>query len=327
MSIRILRSDEVRALLPMASCIDLMGKTMAAVSRGETVMPLRTAIAMPRDIGMFGMMAGFLGKPECYGIKLVSLFARNAGTAHSSHLGAILLFETEHGYPVALLDAAEITAIRTAAASAFATDLLAAPDARTLAILGTGEQATRHAEAIRAVRPIDEVRIWGRSRDRAEALVTELLKSGVTAEAFEDVAAAVDGSEIVCTTTHAPEPILFGHQIAPGTHLNVVGSSVPSAAEIDNELVAKARFIVDYRDSAVHQAGEYLRALEAGAIGPDHIAGEIGQVASGAVPGREDASQVTIYKSLGNAAQDLAAAHFVLDRAEQGGIGQVVHFP
>lgn len=327
MALRILSSSDVRALLPMAESIELMGKTMVAVSRGKAVLPLRSAMKMPDDIGMFGMMAGYLAEPESFGIKLVSLFPRNAGTQHSSHLGAMLLFEAEHGYPVALLDAAEVTAIRTAAASAFATRLLAPAEAASLAILGTGEQARRHIEAICTVLPIAEVHIWGRRPDRAEALAGEMRAMGYPATAAADVAHAVAGSQVICTTTHAQEPILLGDMVAPGTHLNIVGSSVPSTSEIDNALVAKSHFIVDYREAAVNQAGEYLRALEAGAIGPDHIAGEIGQVALGEVQGRTDATQITLYKSLGNAAQDLAAAHFVLRQAATHGFGQLVEFP
>ncbi|WEK46302.1 MAG: ornithine cyclodeaminase family protein [Candidatus Andeanibacterium colombiense] len=327
MTIRILRRDEIRALLPMDRCIELVGQAMVAVSQGKAVLPLRSAMAMPREIGMLGMMAGYLGEPESFGIKLVSLFPRNAGTGHSSHLGALLLFETQHGYPVGLLDAAEITAIRTAAASAFATGLLAPAGASRLAILGTGEQAGRHIEAMRAVRPIAEVRIWGRTVKEAERLAEETRVSGIPATAFGDVATAVAGAQIVCTTTHAPDPILFGDMVAPGTHLNIVGSSVASTAEIDSSLVARSHFIVDYRESALNQAGEYLRALNEGAIGPDHIAGEIGQVAVGDAPGRTSADQVTLYKSLGVAAQDLVAADFVLKQAAQRGIGQAVEFP
>lgn len=327
MNIRILRRDDIRALLPMKRCIEIVGQAMVSVSQGKAVLPLRSAMRMPDDLGMLGMMAGYLGEPDCFGIKLVSLFPRNAGTGHSSHLGAMLLFETEHGYPVALLDAAEITAIRTAAASAFATHILAPASACRLAILGTGEQARRHAEAMCEVRPIRDIRIWGRNFQKAQQLASVLKTGDVRVEAHEDVATAVAGADIICTTTHASEPILLGRQVEAGAHLNIVGSSLPDAAEIDSALVRKSRFFVDYRESAYNQAGEYLRALREGAIGPDHIVGEIGEVAQGIVAGRTDELDITVYKSLGIAAQDLAAAHFVLEQAALQDVGQVAAFP
>jgi ornithine cyclodeaminase len=315
--LRILTGEDVRQLLPMARCIDLMEPTMIAVSDGKAVLPLRTGMRMPRDIGMLGMMSGYIETADMYGTKLVSLFPRNAGTVHSSHLGMLILFETDHGHPVGILDAAEVTAIRTAAASGLATRLLARPNSTRLAILGTGEQARRHLEAMVSVRPIGE----------AEALAESCSsRHGIAARATDRVADAVDGTDIVCTTTHAAEPILHGEWIGSGTHLNVVGSSIPSTAEIDGALVAKARFFVDYRESTINQAGEYLRALDAGLIGADHIRGEIGEVAAARVPGRTGDDEITLYKSLGIAAQDIAAGQYIVARAAELGIGQIAKF-
>jgi ornithine cyclodeaminase/alanine dehydrogenase-like protein (mu-crystallin family) len=325
--IRVLRAAEVRALLPMAECIDLMRRTMIALSEGRAVAPLRSVMAMPDARGMLGNMPGYLADPECFGVKLVSLMPHNKPPQYSSHLGLVLLFEAEHGCPVAILDAAEITAIRTAAASGLATRLLARADAGDLALLGAGEQARSHLQAILAVRPLRRIRVWARDRGKAEAFAaTEAARHGVAVETTESVRDAVDGADIICTLTKAREPILFGDWIPSGAHLNVVGSSIASSAEIDTAAAARSRFFVDSRNSTVNEGGEYLRALRAGAITASHIAAEIGEVANGTKPGRTSPAEVTLYKSLGVAPQDLASAHYVLEKARAAGIGQLIEF-
>ena len=324
--IRVLRGTEVRQLLPMAECVDLMHRTMIAVAERRMVLPLRSVMAMP-ELGMLGNMPGYLADPECFGVKLVSMIPRNKPTQFSSHLGLVLLFEAEHGCPVALLDAGMITSLRTAAASGLATRLLARPDAGDLAILGAGEQAHSHLEAMLAVRTLRRVRVWARDGDKAAAFArTEGARHGIVIETAATVPEAVAGADIICTVTRARDPILLGEQIAPGVHLNVVGSSIAATAEIDTAAVVKARFFVDYRESTVNEGGEYLRALRAGAITPAHILAEIGEVANGSKDGRRTPSDVTLYKSLGIAPQDLASAHFVLERARAAGVGQVIDF-
>jgi ornithine cyclodeaminase len=239
----------------------------------------------------------------------------------------VLLFEAEHGCPVALVDAAEITAIRTAAASGLATRLLANPGAGDLALLGAGEQARSHLAAMLAVRTLRRVRIWSRDGGKAaEFARLEGAKHQITIETAPSVREAVADADIICTVTKAREPILLGEWLAPGAHLNVVGSSIATAAEIDTPAVVKSRFFVDYRDSTRNEGGEYLRALKAGAISPEHILGEIGEVANGSQLGRRSPSDITLYKSLGIAPQDLASAHFVLQKARAAGAGQVIDF-
>ena len=326
MEIRILRGPEIRALLPMGACIELMRRTMIAVSEGKAEIPLRTV--MPgAGRGMMGSMPGALGEPDCFGVKLLSLFPGNPAAGLSSHLGLVLLFEPEHGRPVAMMDAAEITAIRTAAASGLATDLLARDNAGDLAILGAGEQAHSHLEAMLAVRPVRHVRVWSRTAAHAEAFAeSQGAKWGVAVEAVSDPEAAVTGADLVCTVSASREPILKGAWIAPGAHLNVAGASRPNAVEIDAEAVTRSRYFVDYRPSTKAEAAEYLHALATGAITEDHILAEIGEVASGDRPGRQAPSDITLYRSLGIAAQDLAAAHFLLDAARAAGVGQTVEF-
>jgi ornithine cyclodeaminase len=324
--IRILRGAEIKALLPMAACIDLMRRTMIVVSEGKAEIPLRT-VMLGAGRGMMGSMPGALAEPDCFGVKLLSLFPGNPAAGLSSHLGLVLLFEPEHGRPVAMMDAAEITAIRTAAASGLATDLLARADAGDLAIFGAGEQAHSHLEAMLAVRPIRRVRVWSRTAAHAEAFaVSQSARWGVAIEAVADPRAAVTGADLICTVSASREPILEGAWVAPGAHLNVAGASRPDAVEIDTETVTRSRFFVDYRPSTRAEAAEYLRALATGAITEAHILAEIGEVASGAKSGREAPSDITLYRSLGIAAQDLAAAHFLLEAARAAGVGQTVEF-
>jgi ornithine cyclodeaminase/alanine dehydrogenase-like protein (mu-crystallin family) len=327
MEIRVLRGADVRKLLPMAECVELMHRTMIAVSERRVVLPLRSILVMPADRGMMGMMPGYLADPECFGVKLVSLNPRNKPPQYSSHLGLVLLFEPEHGRPVALLDAAEITAIRTAAASGLATRLLARPEAGDLALLGAGEQARSHLESMLTVRTLRRVRLWARDRDKARRFAdAEGAKHGIAIETSATVRDAIAGADIICTTTKARDPILLGEWLTPGVHLNVVGSSIAAAAEIDTAAVVKARFFVDCRDSTVNEGGEYLRALKAGAITPAHILGEIGEVANGSMIGRHSPLDVTLYKSLGIAPQDLASAHYVWRKASAAAVGQIIDF-
>src|SRR5579871_2865758 len=204
--IRILRAADVRALLPMSECIEVMHRTMGAVSAGRVVLPLRSILMMPGDRGMMGNMPSYLGEPECFGVKLISLMPHNKPPQHSSHLGIVLLFEIEHGQPVAMLDGAEITAIRTAAASGLATRLLAKPDASNLAILGAGEQASSHLAAMLCVRKLNSVRVWARNPDRAaEFARVEGEKHGITVDVAPTPRDAVAGADIICTVTKARE--------------------------------------------------------------------------------------------------------------------------
>lgn len=327
MDIRILRGVDVRRLLPMAECIDLMQRTMIAVSEQRAVVPLRSVMVMPGEIGMLGNMPGYLADPECFGVKLVSLIPHNKPPQYSSHLGLVLLFEAQHGCPVALLDAAQITALRTAAASGLATRLLSRPEAGDLALIGAGEQAQSHLEAMLAVRRLRRVRVWARDPGKAAAFARlQGTKHGIDIETPGTVREAVADADLICTLTKAREPIVLGEWISRGAHLNVVGSSIATTAEIDTPAVVKSRFFVDRRESTVNEGGEYLRALRTGAVGPEHILAEIGEVANGSKAGRLSPVDVTLYKSLGIAPQDLASAHHVLMKARAAGVGQVVEF-
>lgn len=323
MEIRILGGAEIKALLPMDACIEVMRRTMIAVSEGRARIPPRSALPVSSG-GLLGNMPGYLAEPECFGVKLLSLFPGNPAAGLSSHLGLVLLFEPEHGQPVAILDAAELTAIRTAAVSGLATVLLAREDAGDLAILGAGEQARSHLEAMLAVRKIRRVRVWSRTAASAAAFAaSQEQRHGLVIETAASPREAVTGADLICTVSAARAPILHGEWIVPGAHLNVAGASRPDAVEVDTETVTRSRYFVDFRESTVREAGEYLAALKAGAITPEHILAEIGEVASGAKPGRRGADEITLFRSLGVAPEDLAAAHYVLEAARAQGVGQV----
>ena len=250
-----------------------------------------------------------MGEHAAFGAKLISVFPENFALGKQSHQGVVVLFDPETGAPVCVVHAGELTAIRTAAASAVATDALARRDARRLALVGYGEQAATHARAIAQVREVESIVVWGRSPQRARVFaqrVGEELRVPVAVAA--NVEEAVADADIVCTVTSAAEPILKGAWVRPGTHLNLVGSGYAGPAEVDSDLVVRSRFIADSREGVLHQGAEFLRAKAAGLIGDDHIVGEIGQVLAGEIEGRRSPEEITVYKSLGHVVQDLASA-------------------
>ena len=304
-------AEEVARRLPYAACIPLMREAMIALSAGRTRQLLRGIIDLDEGRA-FGVMPGAMMDDGTFGAKMVSVYPENFAKGAMSHQGVVVLFDPETGAPSAVLEAGEITAIRTAAASAAATDALARADATRLAILGYGEQAWRHVEAVRCVRAIDRVTVWGRSNEQAEAFAARVRATGLEAIAAPDVEAAVAGADIICTTTAAPEPILFAGQVAAGAHINAVGSSRAGPAEIANDLVARALFFADHRDGVLAQGAEFLNAKAAGLVDDDHVLGEIGEVMAGTLAGRTSDADVTLYKSLGSIVQDLAAARFIV---------------
>jgi ornithine cyclodeaminase/alanine dehydrogenase-like protein (mu-crystallin family) len=301
-----------RALTPEAA-IAAVRRAMIALSSGEVRQLLRSFIGLGEG-RTFAIMPAAMGENGVFGAKLVSVFTRPDG--HKAHEGLVVLFGGEQGVPVCVADAGEVTALRTAAASAVATDALARPDSRVLAILGAGRQAFEHARAIQLVRKIEEIRIWARKPDLARDLAVRVRKGAkVKTSAATDVQAAVSDADIICTVTGAHEPILRAEWVAPGAHLNVVGSSNPMHAEIDIDLVAMSRFVVDHSEHALAHGAELRRAIEANRVDKAHIAAEIGQVLAGRAPGRTSATEITVYKSLGHAAQDIAVTAWLYENA------------
>lgn len=313
---RLIDREEVARRLTYEVCLPVIRDAMVAFSKGETKQLLRSILPLS-DGRMFGIMPGAMGAHAVFGAKLISVFHENFERGLPSHQGLVILFDPESGAPICAADAREITAIRTAAASAVATDALARREARCLALLGYGEQAQTHARAIRLVREIDSITVWGRSPERARRFAESMeAEFGLAVIAAADVRQAVAEADIVCTVTSASEPILKGEWVRAGTHVNVVGSSHAGPAEVDSGLVVRSRFFVDSRESVLAQGGEFLRAKAAGLIGDEHIVAEIGQVLAGDVPGRRSEEEITVYKSLGHVVQDLASAWVLYSRAE-----------
>lgn len=322
---RVLKATEIEQLLSHAQCTEIIDAAMRRVSAGEVTLPLRQFMPIPGARGKLGVMPGYLAEPACFGVKLVSKYEREPGSPHGSHVGAVMIFDAGNGLPLALLEGGTLTAIRTAAASAVATRALARPESRVLLICGCGEQAHHHVAALMNVRSFTRVLIWGRSHERAVSFAHELgERIDVACEAAADLETAVANADVICTVTSAAQPYLRGEWLRAGQHLNLVGSAVAHTAEVDSEAVRRGRFFVDYRQAAENQAGELLAAIRAGLIDASHVAGEIGEVLLGRVPGRTDPADITIYKSLGVSAQDLAAGYHVLQAAEVRGAGTLV---
>ena len=311
---------DVERLLTMPACIDLMADALAGLARGEALLPLRTVIRLHSGRDAFGAMPAVLG--GAIGAKVITVFPGNDATPYESHIGVVLYFEETNGRLLAILDASSITAIRTAAVSGLATRLLAREDATDLAIFGSGTQARTHLEAMRCVRPIERVRVWSRNADNARRFAASAhAATGLPVEAMADAATAVRGAHIVCTTTASREPVLRGEWLEPGVHVNAVGASLAVARELDTPAVVMSRLYVDRRESAMAEAGDFLVPRDEGAITNDHIVAELGDVVLGRAPGRRTAQEVTLFKSLGLAIEDIASARFIHERARESGAG------
>jgi ornithine cyclodeaminase/alanine dehydrogenase-like protein (mu-crystallin family) len=307
--------QQVAALLPMAECIDVMAEAMTAVSAGSIHVEPRLKESFAGGEGAMLLMRAESAKLGVYAIKQISLLPRNAGLGKPVIQGVITLFELASGSPVAVIDGTEITALRTAATSGLATRELARADACSLGIFGTGVQAVSHMAAVCAVRPIEEIRIWGRDFDKAGQLAGQFSgDTRINVQAVSDPALA-GACDILCTVTGSAQPVLKGEWVQAGTHINLVGAHSLDTREADTALMARSSLYVDLLASVRAEAGDIVIPIQEGAIGEDHIIGEIGQLLAGKIRGRTAATEVTLYKSLGLAAQDLYAANHVYRRA------------
>ncbi|HEX2223152.1 MAG TPA: ornithine cyclodeaminase family protein [Thermoanaerobaculia bacterium] len=324
MSLLSLNRAEVEELLPMAECIEAVEAALRSLACQEAVQPLRSAHWMPDRHGLLVVMPGMLGGvalqgPESgwiAGVKVLTVVPENHLVGEESHQGLLLLFEVERGRPLALLDASAVTAIRTAAASAVATRALARPDAGDLALLGSGTQARSHLDALRCVRDLRRVRVWSRRPERARRFAAEeSARTGLTVEPMPSARLAVEGADLICTVTAATEPVVERDWISPGAHVNAVGACTPNARELDAGTVAASRLFTDRRESLLAEAGDFLLARAEGQVTDDHISGELGDVLEGTVPGRRSGDEITLFKSLGIAVEDLAAGAHVYRKA------------
>jgi ornithine cyclodeaminase/alanine dehydrogenase-like protein (mu-crystallin family) len=328
MDVLVIGHADVRRLLPMAACVEVMERAFRSRAAGHTVLPLRTALRLPDRRGLLGLMPAqvegeaIAGGGSAMGIKVVSVFPENAATRYESHQGAVLLFETANGCLQAIVDAAEITTIRTAAASALATRVLARPDAGDLALLGTGTQAESHLEAMQVVRTLRRVRVWGRTPAKVSDFVRRHSERlGIAIEPVASARDAVQGADLICTTTAARTPVLLGEWLAPGAHVNAVGACFPASRELDTEAVRRSRLFVDCRESALHEAGDFLIPKQEGALDDSHILGELNDVLVGNVRGRTSPADITLFKSLGIGVEDVAAVHYLYEQAKRQGAG------
>ena len=323
MSILVLTELDVERLLPMAKCIEVMAEALAGLQRGEWTQPLRSVFPPPNAKGLMAWMpAHRSGHEPVFGMKVLCVMPGNPAMGLDGHQGAVLLMDGLTGVPRAMIHAAAVTAIRTAAVSAVATRLLAREDARELAIIGTGVQARRHLEAMACVRPIARVRVAGRTQERAQAFV-ESVGQGFqgTIEAAPSVEDAVRGAHVVVTATTARTPVLRREWLDPGAHVNAVGASQRTHQEIDTATVAAASLFVDRRQSVESEAADFRQALDEGLIPANHVRAELGELLVGAEIGRQSPDEITLFRSLGLAVEDVAAALYMVRTAEAVGLG------
>jgi ornithine cyclodeaminase/alanine dehydrogenase-like protein (mu-crystallin family) len=337
MKILVLSHAEVSELLTMKECIAVMREALIALAAGLAHQPLRTIIRPPDAKGVMGLMpaymsggpSGDIGSPDraAFGLKAICVFPGNPAKGMDSHQGAVALFSAETGELLAMMNASAITAIRTAAVSGVATDLLAREDACNLAIVGAGVQARSHLTAMSQVRSIKRCRIASRSIEHARELAAEMRPDFTfELEIVKTVKEAIDGADLIVTATNSREPIVRREWISAGAHLNLVGSSIPKAREVDSETMAAASLFVDRRESTINEAGDYLLAVRDGVIGPDDIRAEIGEVLQGEKPGRTSPEEITLFKSLGIAIEDVFAAEYLYRQAKEQRVGCWVEF-
>ena len=328
MKILVLTHSEVEQLLPMSECITVMEDALASLSRGEMHQPLRMVVKPPDASGVIAMMPAYKsGAESVFGLKAICVFPGNAAKGKDAHQGGVLLFSGETGEPLALMNASAITEIRTGAVSAVATRLLAREDASKLAIIGSGVQARSHLAAIACVRKLKRARVASRSLENARKFADEMqTKHAFPIEPVATAEEAIRGADVIVTATTSHEPVLNREWISPGAHINAVGTYSFAAREVDTATMVAAKLFVDRRESALNEAGDYLIAAREGAIGPEHIRAEIGELLIGSASGRTTRDQITLFKSLGLAVEDLAAADYLYQKARESNSGTWVDF-
>lgn len=323
----ILSERDVEDLLPMRECIGVLQRAFETLDEAGYVQPVRLIAWNPGRAGAVGAMPAWMARPHAMGAKLISVFPQNRQRGLDSHQGFVALYDPHDGKPLALLHAGAITAIRTAAVSGVATRLLAREEARTLAIIGSGVQARTHLEAMLAVRDVTNVRVWSRTAEHAQTFAVDRQRvHNVNIEAVSAPADAVRGADLICTVSASREPIVHGAWLRAGVHVNAAGASIPGFRELDADAIVNARVYVDSRESAMAEADELRLPIAEGRIGEDHIVGTLPQLAAGRCAGRESANDVTIFKSCGMAVEDLAAAHYVYEKAIAAKRGTAVEF-
>lgn len=328
MKLLILNEAEVRELLPPAECVRLMEEALKSLAEGDVYQPLRTLIRPPGTRGLLGLMSAFRGGNQpTIGLKAITIFPGNPSIGLDAHQGAVLLFDSETGVLMALINASAITAARTAAVSAVATNLLARSDATELTVIGAGVQARTHVRAIACVRPLNRVRIVSRNPAHSQQCAEELDREfDFAVESVNDVQTALTATDIVVTVTSSLEPVFRFAWLPEGVHINAIGTHSPASREIDSETMSKVRVFVDSRESAMNEAGEYLLAAAEGVINEESILAELGELLLGKRQGRTSDKEITLFKSLGLAIEDVACADYLFRKAQEQNIGNWIEY-
>jgi ornithine cyclodeaminase/alanine dehydrogenase-like protein (mu-crystallin family) len=326
-ALRILDRDAVARCLPRTACFELAARAFRATSCRRTEQPNRLIIPIRGKQGnVLSVMAGALHEPVLFGAKISAVYPENRHRGRPGHQGVVVVFDSETGAPAGVLHGGEVTARRTAAATAVATRALARPESRVLALIGAGEQASHHLQALLDCLRIEQVRVWSQSPAHARSFVGAHAESSAEFVVHASVETAVAGADVICTLTSAPDPILFGRLLQPGQHVNAIGSSVRRFRELDEEAIRRSRLYADYLPMLLAEGGDYLAALSSGAITEEHVIGEVGEVLLGHKPGRGSDADITLFKSLGIVAEDLTAAQYALQEAAATGDGTVLSF-
>jgi len=317
MKVLILNSLQIKQLLPIVDCVELMADALSALARDEVHQPLRTIVRPPNARGLLGLMPAYRsGERGAFGLKAITVFPENPSHGKDAHQGAVTLFSRETGELLALMNASEITAIRTAAVSAVATRLLAREDAQELAIIGAGVQARSHLSALASVRTIRQAKVCARNFDHAQRLAEEVQTNfAFPIEPVRSNEEAVRGADIIVTATSSLEPVINKEWISGGAHINAIGTHSPNSREIDSATMAATRIFVDRRESALNESGDYLLAAKEGVVTPESIVGAIGEILLGNISSRTSESEITLFKSLGLAIEDVACADYLYHKA------------
>jgi len=323
----VLDANNVERLLTVDDCIELMADALADLARGTFHQPLRMIVRPPQAKGLLGLMPAYRSNPAAYGLKAICVFPDNPNSGKDAHQGSVMLFDGNTGELLSLMNASPITAVRTAAVSAVATRFLAREDACELAIVGSGVQARSHLAALARVRPIKRTRIVSRTREHADRFVAEMTpRFSFEIVAVDTAEEALNGADIIVTVTNSHEPVIDSKWISRGAHINAIGTHSSAAREIDGATMAAARLFVDRCESALNEAGDFLLAAKEGLIGSDSIVAELGELLIGAKRGRESAAEITLFKSLGLAIEDLACAEYLFRKAQEENAGTWVSF-
>jgi ornithine cyclodeaminase len=315
LNIPYINKEKVASLLTMQECIEVMEKMFRSLATGEAAQPLRSLMWLPGKKGLLGMMPGYDTGVGIMGIKLISVFHGNRDKGYPSHQGVVILFDANNGQPLMIFDASEITALRTAAVSALATTLLSRQDTEVLSIVGSGEQAERHIESILLVRKIRQINIWSRNEKNATRLASNVSeRHNIPVVVSKNAKEAVKDADIICTVTSSSEPVVLGRWISRGAHINAVGSSTPVARELDTNAVLKSKLYTDCYESILNEAGDFLIPKKEGAVTDSHIRGDLGELLLGTKRGREDNDEITLFKSLGIASEDISSCWHIYQK-------------